>query len=471
MSFSTISFIFIFLPITFLIYGLAALTGNIKYKNFVLLISSVVFYGWCGLQYLFLLAAIIVINFLMSRKIEKSISKKYWLLGVISVNVIVLGIFKYFNFFAYNIENMVRFIGKENYSFGIPLIPLPLGISFFTFQIISYVVDVYRGEEVEKNFINFALYVMFFPQLVEGPIIRYRDISETLHSRISTYNSLEYGTRRFMVGFAKKVLIADKLLPISNAMFEMTETGIPTGYAWLGIISYSFVIYFDFSGYSDMAIGLSEMFGFHIAENFDYPYISQTVQEFWRRWHITLSSWFRDYVYIPLGGNRNGVLNTYRNLMIVFLLTGLWHGASWTFVIWGVFHGVFMLLERGGLKTILAKLPNFVRHLYTLFVVVIGWVFFRAENINQAIAYIRAMFIPENISYAQIDILRYINREFVVVLLLAVIFSTPVMRRVHKKFENRQIIWMENTCIFIVFIIAISTMLSSSFSPSIYTKF
>lgn len=337
------------------------------------------------------------------------------------------------------------------------------------FQIIAFSVDVYRGQAKEDSYMDYALYIMFFPQLVQGPIVRYKEMSSELKERIVSPHNLNYGAKRFMTGFCKKVLIADKMLAMSNATFGMTESGLPLGYAWLGILSYGFVIYFDFSGYSDMAIGLCEMFGFHIAENFNYPYIAKNIQEFWRRWHISLSSWFRDYVYIPLGGNRVEKWKIYCNLFIVFLLTGVWHGASWTFVIWGIFHGVFMLLERVGLKKCLEKIPEAFQHIYTLVIVLIGWVFFRADSLSQALTYMKAMFVPNDVTYVQISVLKLINPEFVVTFLFAVLLSTPIMKNI---FENKK--WLKRAgdmiCI-ILFVYAISTMLSTSFSPSIYTKF
>ena len=429
MSFSSVPFIFFLLPVSLVLYGLAGMFHNTKLKNIVLLVMSVLFYGWCGVQYLVLLMAMVCVNYVGIKALERFEKKKQWLAGMIMVDVFVLAFFKYFNFFVDNLERVIRLFGKEEYVIGTPVIPLPLGISFFIFQIIAVLVDVYREEAQVDNFWDFALFITFFPQLIEGPILRYHEMSDALKERQSAYEDLEYGTKRFIVGFAKKVLIADKLNGSVNAIFGMTETGIPFGFAWLGAICYAFVIYFDFSGYSDMAVGLCRIFGFHIAENFNYPYISKTIQEFWRRWHISLSSWFRDYVYIPLGGNRKGMVCTYRNLFIVFLLTGIWHGANWTFIAWGIFHGVFMLVERAGLKKILERLPAVFGHLYSFVVVLVGWVLFRAENIGQAFAYIKSMFIPMNVTYRQIGVLSQFNSEVIFLLVVACLFSTPIAKK------------------------------------------
>lgn len=471
MNFSTTVFLFILLPVTFVLYGGATLTKNMKIKNFILLLVSIVFYGWCGIQYLILLLALIGISFFCTQKMQKTERKKQWLVSNLILNLVVLGFFKYFNFFVDNIEGLLSVLTKTAVSLQVPAIPLPLGISFFIFQIIAFSVDVYRGKTKEDSLIDYALYIMFFPQLVQGPILRHKEMSAELKKRIIQPENLNCGARRFMIGFCKKVLIADKMVAMSNATFGLTETGLPLGYAWLGILCYGFLIYFDFSGYSDMAIGLCEMFGFHISENFNYPYISRNIQEFWRRWHISLSSWFRDYIYIPLGGNRVEKWKIYRNLLVVFLLTGVWHGANWTFIVWGIFHGVFMLLERMGLKKCLEKIPLVFQHIYTLVVVLVGWVFFRADSFLQALAYIKAMFVPNGVTYVQMSVLKLVNKEFVVTFLLAMIFSTPIMKKVFGEKAVKELKWVGDVVGVVLFVYAISTMLSTSFSPSIYSKF
>lgn len=471
MGFSTVTFLFYFLPLTFIIYGIACLTKKNEIKNLVLLICSFSFYGWCGVQYLILLAAMIVINFIPIWLMQKERSKKKYLAGIIFINIAVLCVFKYFNFFVTNIENAFQLISKSDFTFQAPIIPLPLGISFFVFQLISVIVDAYRGEIKDVSLLDFSLYIAFFPQLIEGPIVRYHEMAHEIKSRAFAHEQFEYGIRRFIIGFAKKVLIADKLVGMADTIFERTESGIPIGFAWLGAVSYAFVIYYDFSGYSDMAIGLCEMFGFHISENFNYPYISKSIQEFWRRWHISLSSWFRDYVYIPLGGNRGGKFKTYRNLMLVFLLTGVWHGANWTFIIWGIFHGVFMLLERIGLKRFLEKLPSFISRTYCMIVVLIGWVFFRSDSIKQACLYIKSMFTFSDVSYIQFDVLKLLNSEYFVVFAAAILFMSPILKDSYMKLVRKRKVWFENIAYILLFVLTISTMMGSSFSPSIYTKF
>lgn len=472
MSFSSLSFIFFLLPMSFVLHWLAGLSHKIKYRNAVLLVMSVIFYGWCGIQYLILLFVMVCVNYAGIKVLDAFKKKKQWFVGMVVVDILVLVFFKYFNFFVENIERVVRMFGDAEYTVGVPLIPFPLGISFFTFQMIAVLADVYRGEAKVNSFLDFALFITFFPQLIEGPIVRYHEMADELKERQTMHQDLECGTRRFIVGFAKKVLIADRLNGIVNVIFGMTQTGIPLGYAWLGAICYAFVIYFDFSGYSDMAIGLCRIFGFRITENFNYPYISKSIQEFWRRWHISLSCWFRDYVYIALGGNRKGTLCTYRNLFIIFLLTGIWHGANWTFIAWGVFHGIFMMAEHAGLKKMVERLPTAVGHIYSLVVVLVGWVLFRADSIGQAFAYIKSMFIPVEITYRQIGVLSQFNGEVIFVLVIACLFSTPVAKKLDDRMAGkREYEFGKNFAMLLIFVMALSTMMSSAFSPSIYTKF
>lgn len=472
MSFSSVPFIFFLLPITLILYWLAGRFHNIKCKNIVLLVMSIIFYSWCGIEYLVLLGTMLCINYLGIKAMNICKKRKQWLVAIIIANVFILSVFKYFNFFMENIEKAIRLLGHTEYVIGAPTIPLPLGISFFVFQMIAVLVDVYKGEAKVDNFSDFALFIIFFPQLVEGPIIRWNEIANALKERYITYENLENGTRRFIIGFAKKILIADKLNGIVNAIFELAKSGVPLGYSWIGAVCYAFVIYFDFSGYSDMAIGLCKIFGFDIRENFNYPYISKSIQEFWRRWHISLSSWFRDYIYIPLGGNRKGTIYTYRNLFIVFLLTGIWHGANWTFVAWGVFHGVFMLAERAGLKKILEHLPAAISRAYTLIVVLVGWVLFRADNIKQALIYIKSMFIPTNITYRQIGIISLFDSQIIFIIIIASVLSTPIIKRLETKLlKNKIYKFAWNIMLLVIFAISISSMMASSFSPSIYTKF
>ena len=470
MNFTTVSFVFLFLPLVLIYYFLFGFIADIKYKNVVLFVASVLFYGWCGIEYLCLLAALIIVNYVFTNKIIITRSK-FWLTASVVLNVLVLCGFKYLTFIFENINNFVAFCGIDSTVLPEPRIPLPLGISFFTFQIIALLADSYKGEIKSISLFELALFIMFFPQLVQGPILRYKDIGTQISVRSCKLDDIEQGIKRFIQGFAKKILIADSLTSVSNLIFENSKTGVANIYAWIGIVCYAFVIYYDFSGYSDMAVGLCKIFGFNIPENFDYPYVSKSIQEFWRRWHISLSNWFRDYIYIPLGGNRGGTFCTYRNLMLVFLVTGIWHGAQWTFIFWGIFHGIFSLIERMGLKKVLDKIPAIFRWFYCMVVVLIGWVFFRAEDMRQAIAYLKCMFIPNQYSYRQIEILKVLDIKFVVVFLVACCICTPKVRGVMDRVEKCKYGYVFNIFYLVLFVVAISAMMGETFSPSIYTKF
>lgn len=333
-------FIFAFLPLTLICYGVAEFTKKTWIKNITLLFFSLGFYAWGGVSYLFLLLLSIAVNYMFGRLLEGERHRKDILILSVIYNVGILFIFKYFNFFMSMVQAAADFM-HIGFAAELPEIALPIGISFFTFQIMSYVFDVYqRRVEVQKNIFSLALYIMLFPQLIAGPIVRYIDVNKEIKKRHTDLDMVHDGLIRFMIGFTKKIFLANNMGHAADAIFcNVSEVNTP--YAWLGAVCYALQIYMDFSAYSDMAIGLGKLFGFHFLENFNYPYLSASIKEFWRRWHISLSSWFRDYVYIPLGGNRNGIWNTYRNLLIIFVLTGFWHGASWTFVIWGLFHGFF----------------------------------------------------------------------------------------------------------------------------------
>lgn len=395
MVFSSPIFIFCFLPATLLLYGLffRFCKGNVQPANLVLLLASVFFYGWGGTRFLFLLLCIVAVNYALTLFMDRCRGgrKKLLLWLILLIDIGNLLYFKYFNFFAGNLETVFGFFGVP-LDLDLPKVVLPIGISFYTFQIISYVADVYMGNvEVQKNPLKLALYVMMFPQLIAGPIVRYKDVNREIDERTIHVSDVEEGIRRFILGFSKKVFLANLTGGVADTMFGYGGK-LNTAYSWLGILCYTLQIFFDFSAYSDMAIGIGRMTGFHFNENFDQPYVSESIQEFWRRWHISLSSWFKDYVYIPLGGNRKGKAKTYRNLGIVFLLTGLWHGAAWQFIIWGLYHGFFCILERVCLKKVLEKIPRFFRRVYTMLVVMIGWVFFRADNLSAACTYLGNLF-------------------------------------------------------------------------------
>ncbi|KAB2864866.1 MAG: MBOAT family protein, partial [Exiguobacterium chiriqhucha] len=385
--------------------------------------------------------------------------------------------FKYASFFVENVNSVLGF------SLNDPEIPLPLGISFFTFQAMSYVIDVYRKDgQVQRNIFDLALYVSFFPQLIAGPIVRYQTVADEIVDRRETIDDFVSGIQRFVIGLGKKMILANSAGYVADQIFGMPAGEMSTTLAWIGIIAYSLQIYFDFSGYSDMAIGLGRMFGFHFLENFNYPYISRSVSEFWRRWHMSLGSWFRDYVYIPLGGNRQGEWKTYRNLAVVWFLTGIWHGASWTFIAWGVYYGVFIMLERAFLGKWLKAMPSWLSLSFTLFVVIIGWVFFRADDFPYAIAYLQTMFGLHGGPLFDQQALYYLV-QYGVVLLVAIIAATPIPRIVVGKFLSQELDDTKTTAtrrivglvrvsgVLVLFFLSISYIVSSTFNPFIYFRF
>ena len=393
MLFTEPTFLFLFLPILLGCYFLRR--PHASYANWLLLVGSVIFYARGGGAFTWLMLGSIAFNYWAAIAVDRaraqsSTRAKSLLAFVVAVNLSVLGIFKYANFFAENVNALLTAVNMR--PLAVPHVLLPIGISFFTFHAISYVVDVYRRDaSAQKSPVHAALYLLLFPQLIAGPIIRYRDIADQLAQRRVTLDDFGLGVQRFVVGLGKKVLVANVVAGPADKIFAMPLGQLTFAHAWLAIVCYTIQIYFDFSGYSDMAIGLGRMFGFRFPENFRWPYIADSVQEFWRRWHISLSSWFRDYLYVPLGGNRASPRQTYRNLVTVFFLCGLWHGASWTFVFWGLFHGLFLVLERLGLGAIIKRLRRPLRHVYLLVVVMVGWVFFREESLGGALSFLAAM--------------------------------------------------------------------------------
>jgi alginate O-acetyltransferase complex protein AlgI len=391
MVFSSPTFVCLFLPLTLALYFLLPKSMN----NALLVAGSLVFYAWGDpVAALALIIPSAVLNFYFGRMVGASDGgrRRMVVVAAIAFNLAVLIAFKYTRFLLGNLNDVLLAAGGP--ALRLPNIPLPLGISFFTFHILSYLIDIYRGAlSPQKSLPAFALYIVNFPQLIAGPIIRYRQIADQLPGRTVTASDFEYGVLRFVTGLAKKLLIADPIGQIADVIFGVPAAELSTGAAWLGVICYALQIYFDFSGYSDMAIGIARMFGFRFPENFNYPYSAVSIQDFWRRWHMTLSAWFRDYVYIPLGGNRFGPWKTVRNLWLVFFLTGAWHGASWNFIIWGLWHGLFLSLERlPTVSVMLERAPRVVRTGYMLLVVLIGWVFFRAPTLEAALTYLGRMF-------------------------------------------------------------------------------
>lgn len=470
MIFSSVLFLFSFLPI---VLGLYYLAPN-KMKNFVLLIVSLIFYTWGEDKIVVVMLLSAMIDFSCGLLIERG-NRKLGLALSICTNLSFLLFFKYFNFAFDNYNAVVSAVGLGGAAlYNLPQIALPIGISFYTFQTLSYTIDVYRGTvKANHNFINFATYVTMFPQLVAGPIVRYADINEQLENKHISVDDFSIGIERFIIGLAKKVLIANTFATIADSVFALNVAEVSTPFVWLGIIAYSFQIYFDFSGYSDMAIGLGRMFGFRFLENFNYPYISRSIKDFWRRWHISLSSWFRDYLYISLGGSRVGKQRLYLNLFIVFFVTGLWHGASWSFVVWGLFHGVFIVIERVGFGERLDKLWRPFQHLYTLLVVLVGWVFFRAETLPDALDYIQQMFVPSSGLAATNSYLSflYLNTYTFLFLIIAILCSTPVHQFFDKKLQSSQGAIFRIVALFALFILSVIHLGAGSYNPFIYFRF
>ncbi len=462
MVFSSALFIFAFFPVTLGVYFII----REKYRNVWLLIASLFFYAWGEPQYVILMIVSILFNFMFGILLEQIAQKGMLLRRIVLVfacitDLGVLFVFKYFNFFIDNVNAVFHF------DIQVMRIALPIGISFYTFQILSYVIDVYRGEvRAQRNILNLGLYIALFPQLIAGPIVRYQDIDKEIETRTFDVDNFYIGIKRFILGFAKKIIIADNMAVLADKAFSFTELNAPM--AWVGIIAYAIQIYYDFSGYSDMAIGIGRMFGFHFNENFNYPYISKSIKEFWRRWHISLSTWFRDYVYIPLGGSRCSTIKAYRNLIIVFLLTGIWHGASWNFVLWGLYYVFFLILERMFLIKLLEKLPVVLRHLYAMFIILFGWVLFRAETLYAAFHYFNALFNFQKVGL--FTSLRYnISLEYIVLIIIGIFCATPFGYKLLKKAEEKTHI--ADYIYFVLFALSILYMTGKGFSPFLYFRF
>lgn len=388
-----------------------------------------------------------------------------------------MAIFKYADFAFENYNAFLSLLGvSSTYLLALPNIALPIGISFYTFQTMSYTIDVYRKKvKANYDFIDFATYVTLFPQLIAGPIVRYEQVHTQLKSRTISTSKFAIGVERFIIGLSKKMIIANTFAYIADQIFSYSPDVLSLGAAWLGIIAYSFQIYFDFSAYSDMAIGLGKMFGFDIPENFNYPYIAKSIKDFWRRWHISLSTWFRDYLYIPLGGNRVNNVRLYVNLFLVFLVTGLWHGASYNFIIWGLFHGIFLVIERLGFDKILERLWSPLQHLYTLLLVLIAWVFFRVETLPDAIGYLKVMFGGNTAAKLYPDV--YLNQEIYFMFLIAVLFSMPIFRWVQAYYKDKEGILLKSSQLLYSFFLlglllfSIGLISAGSYDPFIYFRF
>ncbi len=470
MVFSSTIFLFLFLPITLAVYYL--LKEN--YRNCWLLIVSLIFFAWSQPHYLWIILTNIIVNYCAALLMQHKKIKNVALLLCLSVNLGLLIYFKYFDFLLDSINNIF------NKSFDLLGIVLPIGISFFTFQGMSYAIDVYRNQvPVQKNPLKVALYILLFPQLIAGPIVRYVDVVGEIDRRTVDINDFSYGIERFIIGLTKKSIFSNTMAVVVDSIWAKGAGNSTCAVAWLGSIAYTLQIYYDFSGYSDMAIGLGRMFGFHFNENFDLPYISKSISEFWRRWHISLSTWFRDYVYIPLGGGRK---NAYLNLSIVFLLTGIWHGASWTFILWGIWNGVFRLIERfitnrkknRKTDTKPSCFKDILGVCYTLFVVNMGWVLFRAETINDAILYIQNMFgkVQTTTGYT---LASYLDNWTIFILILGLIFASSIPSRVRdllvQKVDSKIDLIFKYTFLIAIFYIVIIRIVAGTYNPFIYFQF
>jgi alginate O-acetyltransferase complex protein AlgI len=485
MVFSSILFLTRFLPLVLLIYFAVPK----KARNLVLFVASLIFYAWGEPKYLFLMLFTIMTDYVFALFISKSQKKenegktRAFLVAAVVINLALLGFFKYADF-TINTVNSITKAGLD------PLkIALPIGISFYTFQSLSYVIDVYRGDvAAEINPLVFGTYVTLFPQLIAGPIVRYRTVAEEMRSRKENIDDFSSGIDRFIMGLGKKVLLANNagLLWDTVKALPAGETTVAT--AWIGIIAYSFQIYFDFSGYSDMAIGMGRMFGFHFDENFNYPYIADSITDFWRRWHISLSTWFKEYVYIPLGGNRKGFPKQIRNIFIVWLLTGFWHGAAWNFVAWGLFYGVILIIEKLFTLKWLGKMPAVLRHIYTLIIVMVGWVLFAFDDFSMAFKYLGHMFGVAVNGFAD-ETTMYLFGENILLLLILLIASTPLpalaVKKIFVRIGSKQegaadknegvsgIVRLTATVCFLgtVFVLSFSYLVASTYNPFLYFRF
>ena len=463
MLFTSISFLYYFLPIVITIYFITPK----KLRNMILFMASMFFYFYGEPKYIFLMLAEILIAYIGALLIDKY-KKKSLLVITISIHIGLLCVFKYTNFAILNINSILGI------NLSLLRIALPIGISFYTFQILSYIIDVYKGKvEVQKSFLKLATYVSLFPQLIAGPIVRYETIEKELNSRKHNFENFSYGVSRFAIGLAKKVLIANMLGELCNKFIITDEKSIL--FYWIFAISYMLQIYFDFSAYSDMAIGLGRIFGFHFLENFNYPYISKSITEFWRRWHMSLSSWFKDYVYIPLGGNREGLKKQIRNILVVWLLTGLWHGASWNFVIWGLLFGFILIIEKVFLGKYLEKCPNFVKRIYVLFIVMISFIIFNAENMREAWENIIGLLGLNGESFINPYTIYYL-KSYLVILVVAIIGATPLIKDITLKLKkiakaNRIINVLEPLCIVLILLVATAYLVDNSYNPFLYFRF
>ena len=465
MVFSSLTFLFAYLPAVLAVYFLVPF----RFRNFVLLVVSLFFYGWGEPVYVLVMIFSILFNWIFGRMIsqyrdrDRKTAGKYLTICIV-LNLLLLGFFKYYDFFIGNL-NAIGITFLKPLKLG-----LPIGISFYTFQAMSYPIDLYRHDtDPQRSVINFGAYVTMFPQLIAGPIVRYRDIAGMLEHRKENVDKFYEGVVRFMCGLAKKVLLANSCGQVFETVNSLSFSQSSVLTAWLGILCYAFQIYFDFSGYSDMAIGLGKMFGFDFLENFNYPYIARSVTDFWRRWHMSLSYWFRDYVYIPLGGNRLGLKRQIINIMIVWLLTGFWHGASWNFVLWGIFYGIVLIIEKLFLLKPLQKAPAFVGHIYTMFVVLVAWVLFAFTDFSQVLTYLGMMFGRAS-AFANAYTVYFLCDNFVLLAVCAAA-CTPIARTRMNFLKNNTFAMARPLLVLLALIVCTAFIVDASYNPFLYFRF
>lgn len=462
MVFTSISFIYYFLPLLLICYFVVPK----KFRNIILLMFSVLFYFYGEPKYILLMLIEVLISYVVGLLIDKYKNKNILIIGIF-IHVLLFGIFKYFNFVIINVNNLFHS------NLNLLNVVLPIGISFYTFQIISYEIDVYNKKvNVQSNILKYFLYVFLFPQLIAGPIVRYQDVNNEIDNRNVTFEMFANGLRRFIIGLSKKVIIANNLGELCNIYLNLGDKSVL--FTWIFAISYMLQIYFDFSGYSDIAIGLGKMLGFNFPENFNYPYMAKSITDFWRRWHMTLSSWFRDYVYIPLGGNKKGVLKQIRNILIVWSLTGLWHGASWNFIVWGLYFGILLILEKFILKKYFSNVPKFIKGIYTLFLVMISFVIFQGDSLSSAFNIIKGLFGLNGELFIN-NVTLYYLKGYVLFIVLGVIGSTNYVKNLVIKISNgkgKKIInILEPIYLLILLIIVTMYLIDSSYNPFLYFRF
>jgi alginate O-acetyltransferase complex protein AlgI len=484
MVFSSPLFLFLFLPV---VITLILLVRRIEPRNALLLMFSLIFYAWGEPIFIFLALASVVMNYFLGLWVDLSedpAQRKSAVVLAIVLNVGLLAFFKYVDFAFDNINALLGLFHCR--PLPLPHVLLPIGISFFTFHALSYVIDVYRRKwKAAKNPADVALYIFFFPQMIAGPILRWSAIAPQLAKRVITSAGFAEGIRRFVGGLAKKMIIANVVATPARDIFALSANELTTPVAWFGVLCYTLQIYFDFSGYSDMAVGLGKMFGFEFLENFNFPYVSQSIRDFWHRWHISLSTWFRDYLYIPLGGNRCSTMRNYFNLFVVFFLCGLWHGATWPFVIWGLYHGMFLFLEKTAFGLFVDKMPRPFRHIYAVLVIMCGWVFFRSDTVSQAMTFFNAMLGLDHAATVAQPIARYVNRQVLWSIGIGILFSTPLWPwirdlygkmveatpepfQAHTQFTG---LILESLLVTTLFLISSAWLASGTYNPFIYYRF